>query len=176
MPTFMLALLVAVCLGCSQSEVKGTYDVELILAGVPRPHSGTLILSTRTLDIPFVSGTGPGVDSGWFGGESNSANSCFILLSPQTPQTGVEIAPDVVHIFEALIQPRGVDTPIEIVRAGGVRIEIVKLQFFANALGGELELHTVNGVRPGRIRGTRIGDAQPQRCVDAVSSLVSSAG
>ncbi len=165
----MLTLLVAVCLGCNQNEVKGTYEVELLIAGVARPQDGTLILSTRTLDIPAISGEDARLDPEWFGGGSISANSCFILSADGR----IESEPSVVHVFEALIQPRGIDTPIEIVRARDVRIEIVKLQFFANALGGELDIHTADGVRPGRIRGTRIGNAYPQQCVDAVSSFVS---
>jgi hypothetical protein len=38
--------------GCMQSETRGTYRVEIEIAGVAAPIEGTLILSTSALDVP----------------------------------------------------------------------------------------------------------------------------
>jgi hypothetical protein len=154
-------------LGCARGEVKGTYSVELLLAGAVRPFEGTLILSTRHLDIPSLVEDDPSIDPQWFGGDALSANSCFIL----SPQSGEESGPGVVRVFEARIQSNQVSMPIEILNATDLRIEIVKLQFFANALGGELLVHTQNGSREGRIHGARVGAESPERCAKELAAF-----
>ena len=173
MKQFGLLLIAAVAfgLGCGRGEIKGTYDVELEIAGAARPLQGTLILSTQPLDIPSLAEEDESIDSNWFGGDAMSANSCFILAPSGSPRASGAVDPGVVRVFEARIQPDGVLTPIEILNASDLRIEIVKLQFFSNAVGGELDVHMAQGVRPGRIHGTRRGEANSQRCTQALESF-----
>jgi hypothetical protein len=160
-------LLMTLLLGCARSEVTGTFEVELLLAGIGQPLEGTLILSTRPLDIPSLSEDNSEIDPEWFGGDALGANSCFIL----SPRRGIEGDPGVVRVFEARIRPDHVQMPLEILRASDLRIDIVKLQFFANAIGGELEIHVEDGIRPGQIRGTRVDSATPLRCVKTLADF-----
>jgi hypothetical protein len=162
---------VALGLGCGRGEIKGTYDVELEIAGAARPLRGTLILATRPLDIPSLAEDDESIDSNWFGGDAVSANSCFILAPSESPRTSGDVGPGVVRVFEARIQPNGVLMPIEILNASDLRIEIVKLQFFSNAVGGELDVHMAQGMRPGRIHGVRTGEANSLRCTEALEEF-----
>lgn len=173
MKQFGLLLIAAVAfgLGCGRGEIKGTYDVELEIAGATRPLLGTLILSTQPLDIPSLSEEDESIDSNWFGGDAISANSCFILAPSGSPRANGRVDPGVVRVFEARIQSDGVLTPLEILNASDLRIEIVKLQFFSNAVGGELDVHTAKGMRPGRIHGSRTGAANSQRCAEALEAF-----
>jgi hypothetical protein len=170
---FGLLLIAAAAFGlaCGRGEIKGTYEVELEIAGATRPLQGTLILSTKPLDIPSLAEEDESIDSNWFGGDALSANSCFILAPSGSPATNSQSDPGVVRVFEARIQPDGVLTPIEILNASDLRIEIVKLQFFSNAVGGELDVHMAQGVRPGRIHGSRTGEASSQRCTEALADF-----
>jgi hypothetical protein len=157
-------------LGCARSEVKGTWTVDLEIAGNPRTFPGTLILSSTYLDVPALSGSDAGIEPGWLGDDVLAANSCFILAPPS--KIGEE-AP-IVRVFEARQGSDGLRMPIEIVSASELSIEIVRLQFFSGTLGGELAIHTVEGVRPGRILGERTGAARPQVCVEAMAAFVDS--
>jgi hypothetical protein len=158
---------------CTRSEVKGSYAIRLELAGSPRPFDGTLILSTAPLDIPTRSTMRPEIDAGVLIGDALGANSCFVLdlASPEGDEGPL------VRIFEARISPSGeVAMPIEIVRAADLTIRIASLQFFSNALGGELEIEVEGNVRPGRIFGERTGPPRSQDCVEAVERLRASFG
>ena len=172
-----LGVVAVFALACGRAEIKGTYDVELQILGVAQPFSGTLILSSQPLDIPSLSETNESIDSNWFGGDALSANSCFILAPRVSPSGASDdyddrgAEPRLVRVFEARIEPTQVRVPLEILHASDLQIEITKLQFFANALGGELDIHTADGVRPGRIHGTRIDSAKPQRCIESLSAF-----
>jgi hypothetical protein len=161
-----LMAIASIGLACGQAPIKGTYEIELQVAGASRPLTGTLILSTLPLELPSFAGEEVPTDAEWFGGEGHSANSCFILKPTQASIPAGAAEPDVVRVFESQILSDGVRTPIEILHATDLKIEIAQLRFFGNALGGELEVHLEQGVRPGRIVGTRTGDPKPQLCVE----------
>lgn len=158
-------------LACGRGEIRGRYEVELEIAGVPNLLNGVLILSTQALDIPSLSETDGSIDSNWFGGDAVAANSCFILEPNSSDRMNGGGNPGIVRVFEARIDPGGILMPLEILNASDLRTEIVKLQFFANAVGGELEVHTSQGIRPGRIHGVRTGSASAQECLEALDAF-----
>jgi hypothetical protein len=169
----LLAIVALFGLACGRGEIKGTYEIELRIAGAGQPLKGMLMLSTQPLDIPSLSEEDGSIDAEWFGGDALSANSCFIL-SPQHSSGGAANgngSPGVVRVFEARIEPNGIRTPIIILRASDLQVEIVKLQFFANALGGELNVQMDQEVRPGRIQGARVGPASSQTCVEGLAAF-----
>jgi len=175
-----IVVLTMLSLGCGQSEIKGTYEVELEIAGTAQPLAGILMLSTQILDVSPPTEGNEIIDSIWAGDDVLSANSCFILaprLSSQESETGraegdgSSSEPSVIRIFEVRIQQGEVITPIEILNASDLRIEITKLQFFSGALGGELDVHTSRGIRPGRISGTRTKSASSQLCVESLAGF-----
>jgi hypothetical protein len=160
----LVAIALLIPLACTSTDVKGSYDVTLEIAGSPRVFEGVLILSTAHLDIPSLSEEDSSIDPEWFGGDALAANSCFILEPPST----LEENPEIVRVFEARIFADRVTMPIEIVTASDLSIRIVSLQFFANTLGGELEIETPDGIRPGQIFGERTGPAHSQKCIDSL--------
>jgi hypothetical protein len=87
------------------------------------------------------------------------------------PTSGIEGGPSIVRVFEARISANRVATPIEILKASDLSIRIVSLQFFSNTLGGEIEVQTADGVRAGRLYGSRTGSADSLRCVTALEDL-----
>lgn len=168
---FWFIAITAFCLACGRGEIKGSYAVELSIAGVPNPLLGTLILSTQPLDIPSIAEIDESIDSIWLSGDAFSANSCFILEPTQPSPSDEEHDPGFVRVFEIQIQSNAIQTPIEILNASDLRIEIADLQFFANAVGGELDVHTQQGDRPGRIHGARTGPPSSQQCIEALDAF-----
>ncbi len=170
--SLLLGGLTLLLVGCGQSPVHGTYDVELLIAGASRPLEGTLVLSPSPLDLPARSGDSAGgpeaeIESIWLGADPLAANSCFVLSG----RTEEEAGTDLVRVFELRVGPRGVETPLEILRGGELRVEITKIQFFANAVGAEILVHTARDVREGRLQGARIGSPRPQDCLDSIEAL-----
>jgi hypothetical protein len=163
-------LAVAVIAGCSQGDARGTYDVEIEVAGLQAPLAGILVLSTAPLDIP--SGDGGTSDREWLGSDPTDANSCLILYSSASASTAPESVPtpESVHVFSLWMGPRNVELPIEIALSPVHRIEITKLQFFANAIGGDLVLRDQEHERPGRIHGLRSGPPYGEQCVDELEA------
>jgi hypothetical protein len=156
-----LALLFVLPLvGCSPNEVRGTYDVEIEIAGVSTSFKGTLILAAEFLDIPPIPETERAQLAGWLGNNSLDANSCFILES--LSNTGEASA--IVQIFETRLHGDEITLPVEILRTPGLRIEIVDLKFFANTTGGEIVLFDRDQPRTGRIGGVRSGAPSARRC------------
>lgn len=148
--------------GCTQTEVRGSYEVEIEIDRVAEPIQGTLILSTGILDVPSLSDENRKVAGDWFESDTLDMNSCFILHTG----SGDDRTPQNVRVFNARIRASEVDLPIEIYRTPLQRIEIVSLQFFANTLGGDVILHDRGQQRGGRIHGVRVGPPTPQRCLD----------
>ncbi len=158
---------VACCLlvqGCTQREVRGTYDVEIEIAQVPATLRGTLILSKRALDVPGLDETERLSLGDWFTTDAIDANSCFILSAA----SGDENEAEFVRVFRAEFRAGEVELPIVIYKTPKQRIEIVNAQFFADAMGGEVALHTGDQIRPGRISGVRTDSAQSERCLEAL--------
>ena len=148
--------------GCTQAEIRGTYDVEIEIERVSAPIEGTLILSTGILDVPSLTEADRTSVADWFESDPIDANSCFVLHTG----SGAERTPLNVRVFDARIRGSEVALPIEIYRTPVQSIEIVSLQFFANTMGGDVVLHDRGQQRPGRIHGVRSGSPTPQRCLD----------
>jgi hypothetical protein len=148
--------------GCTQSEVKGTYDVEIEIVRATAAIGGTLILSTGILDVPALTDEERATAGDWLESDTIDANSCFVLQGG----TSEERMPQNVRVFDARIRNNEVGLPIEIYRTPLQRIEIISLQFFADTIGGEVVLHDRGQQRPGRIHGVRSGSPTPQRCID----------
>ncbi len=165
--SLLLGGLTLLLVGCGQSPVHGTYDVELLIAGASRPLEGPLVLSPSPLDLPARSSDEAGIESIWLGGDPLAANSCFVLAASGEDESGT----DLVRVFERRVGPRGVETPLEILRGGELRVEITKIQVFANAVGAEILVHTARDVREGRLQGARIGSPRPQDCLDSIEAL-----
>ena len=153
--------------GCSQTEVKGTYDVEIEIVRATAGIEGTLILTSGILDVPALSEKDRATAGDWLESDTIDVNSCFILHgAPDAPQT-----PQNVRVFDARIRNNELDLPIEIYRTPLQRIEIVSLQFFSNTIGGEVVLHDREQQRAGRIHGVRSGSPSPQRCLDDLETF-----
>ena len=153
--------------GCSQTDVPGTYDVEIEIIGVPATLTGTLILDAESLDIPPISEAERAQLSEWFGDDTLDANSCFIL----EPLSKAEDASTIVRVFEARLHDNEISLPIEIFHTPDLRIEIVDLKFFANTTGGEVILHDRGQERRGRVGGVRSGAPSARRCQEELESF-----
>ena len=163
---YRFTMIAATCLwllqGCSQTEVRGTYDVEIEILRATAAIEGTLILSTGILDVPILTEEDRTTLGDWLESDTIDANSCFVIHGGP----GAEQTPQNVRIFDARIRSNEVSLPIEIYRTPIQRIEIVSLQFFANTIGGEVVLHDRGQQRAGRIHGVRSGPPTPQTCLD----------
>ncbi len=156
----MTLLCMLVLPACSPTEVRGTYDVEIDIMGVPTTLKGTLILAAEFLDIPPIADSERAQLTEWFGGDTLDANSCFILESPSDAE-GSSI---IVQIFETRLIGNEIALPIEIFHTPTIRIEIVDLKFFANTTGGEVVLYDRDQKREGLIGGVRLGAPSATRC------------
>lgn len=150
--------------GCMQSEIQGTYDVEIEIVRLATPIAGTLIVSTAMLDLPSLTQEDRNTLGEWLEGDTADSNSCFIMHTGSDD----EDIPQNVREFDARIRGSEVEMPIEIYRTPVQRIEIVSLEFFANTIAGDIVLHDRDEQRPGRIHGIRSGPPTPQRCLDDI--------
>jgi hypothetical protein len=164
---FVVAAVTAGCilllLGCRQSEIRGTYDVEIEIARAVAGIEGTLVLSAGVLDVPALTNE-ERADGGsdWFESDTIDANSCFVLHGGST----AEQTPQSVRIFEARLRGSEIVLPIEIYRSPVQSIEIVSLQFFADTIGGDVVLHDGGRELTGQIHGVRSGAPSAQKCLD----------
>jgi hypothetical protein len=167
--SFCAALIVCAIFlqGCSPNDIRGTYDVEIQIAGSPTVLDGTLVLGGTFLDIPSLDNQERSDFGDWLISDSVAVNSCFILA----PISGDEDEPNIVQVFEAQLQGDEISVPIDIVRMPPLRIQVVRLQFFANALGGELVVHLGDQEREGRISGIRSNLPSAQRCLDEFAAF-----
>lgn len=148
--------------GCRQSEVRGTYDVEIEIARAVTAIEGTLILSSGTLDVPSPTNEERAIGATWFEADTIDANSCFVLRG----DSSIEQAPQSVRVFDARLRGGEILLPLEIYKSPVQSIEIVSLQFFADTIGGEVILHDQGRQLAGRIHGVRSGSPDPQKCLD----------
>lgn len=153
--------------GCRQSEVRGTYDVEIDIARAVAAIEGTLILSSGTLDVPSPTEEERAIGHHWFEADTIDANSCFVLYGDSTD----EQAPQSVRIFDARLRGNELSLPLEIYRSPAQSIEVVSLQFFADTIGGEVILHDRGRQLAGRIHGVRSGSPDPQKCLDDLEAF-----
>ena len=146
----------SLALACSQQDIPGTYEVELLIEGARAPIEATMILTTTAFETSRRDYDAmPDRDD-----TSGEPNSCLILPStdPSDP------TPRSVSIFETRIRGGDFLAPVTIFDTGEQRMEITELSFFAGAAGGELSFHDEQGTREGRIIGTRIGGPDGMRC------------
>jgi hypothetical protein len=161
--TFRAALIACAFIlsGCSPDEIRGTYDVEIQIAGSSATLDGTLILGAAFLDVPPLDNQERSAFGDWLISDSVDANYCFILA----PISGGNDDPNIVQIFEMRQKGGEVSLPIEIVRMPPLRIEVVALKFFANAIGGELIVYVGDQEREGRISGSRSDPPNAEQCL-----------
>jgi hypothetical protein len=152
---------------CMQSEIQGTYQVEIEFSRMGTPIEGTLIMSTAILDARPPTDDDRALLSDWIEGDTIDANSCFILNSggddDETPKN--------VRLFDTRIRGSEISLPIEIYRTPAQHLEITNLEFFANAIGGDVLLHDRGDERVGRIHGFRSGPPKGQRCIDDLEAF-----
>lgn len=154
-------------LGCGQADVRGTYEVEIELLRSAAPIAGTLILSTGILDVPAITAEDQKNEAFGFESDSIDANSCFVLEGI----SDTESAPQNVRVFNAQIGGNHVALPLEIYRTPLQHLEIVRLQFFADTIGGDVILHDRGQRLPGRIHGVRLGTANPEKCLEDLATF-----
>jgi len=152
-----LCLIAAIVgLGCSQQDIPGTYEVELLIQGARAPIEATMILTTTYLDT-----SSRGYDAMPDRDEtSGEPNSCLILPSTDPNDETARS----VSVFETRIRGGDFLVPVTIFDTGEQRMEITELSFFAGAAGGKLAFYDEQGMREGRIVGTRIGGPDAMRC------------
>ncbi len=161
--TGLLLVLLANLTACSgQSDVRGTYEVELRVPKIGVPLEGTLVLGARSLEVG---------DGAWIvpntrgGGEIDDeddllldVNSCLVLMSARTG------AAHSVMLFESRARTDGIDLPFGFFDSGKERIEVTDVSLFANALSGDLVFADEDGIGRGKLYGDRIGDADGDYC------------
>jgi hypothetical protein len=155
---------------CSDTDVRGHYEVEILIEQARAPIAAILLLTSTHLDtdsLPIEAREGIGEGNGSGGDyqeDQADPNSCLILPSNDPS----DATPRSVTFFEARFRDGEVVVPFSIFEAQEQRMEVVKLQFFANALGGDIVFHEPDGERPGRLIGDRLGEAVGQQCIAAM--------
>lgn len=143
-------------LACSQQDIPGTYEVEILVEGARGPIEATMILTTSYFDMPS---RGYDATPDW-DDTSGEPNSCLILPSPD-PSDPI---PRSVTVFETRIRGGEFQVPVTIFDTGEQRIEITELSFFAGAAGGEIAFYDEQRASEGRIVGSRVGGPDGMRC------------
>jgi hypothetical protein len=159
------------CTACSESDIRGAYRVEILIEQARAPIEAILVLTSTHLDIeslPQEARGGIAQESGDSQDYQADPNSCLILPS-NDPR---DDAPRSVTFFEARVQGGEANLPFSIFETDEQRMEVVKLQFFANALGGEIIFYEPDGERPGRLIGDRLGDPSAHQCVEAMEKFL----
>jgi hypothetical protein len=152
-----LCLIAAIAgLACSQQDIPGTYEVELMIEGARAPTEATMILTTTYFE-PSSRAYDAMPDRDETSGEPNS---CLILPSlDPNDQTARGVS-----VFETRIQGGEFLVPVTIFDTGEQRMEITELSFFAGAAGGKLAFYDEQGRREGQIVGSRVGGPDGMRC------------
>lgn len=153
--------------GCSDTEIRGSYDVEVDIAGIGTSLDGVLILAAEFLDIPPLEDEERAIFGDWFVSDTIDANSCFILESASRGEEATKI----VRVFETRLRGNEIVLPIEIFRTPSNSIEIVDLKFFANTTGGSVVFHDRDRQREGRIRGVRSGPPSAAKCLEELETF-----
>lgn len=153
--------------GCSDTEIRGSYDVEVDIAGIGTSLDGVLILAAEFLDIPPLEDEERAIFGDWFVSDTIDANSCFILESASRGEEATKI----VRVFETRLRGNEIVLPIEIFRTPSNSIEIVALKFFANTTGGSVVFHDRDRQREGRIRGVRSGPPSAAKCLEELEAF-----
>lgn len=175
LPAFARAVLLACMLiglastACGKNDIRGTYRIEILIEDARAPIEAILILTSNHLDVeslPRDSRNAIGMGSGSdYHDDRTDPNSCFIL--PSTDKS--DDTPRSVTLFEIHLSDGKPIVPFAIFEAREQRMDIVKLQFFANALGGEVVFYEPDAERSGRLIGDRLDGPAGQQCIDAMS-------
>jgi len=168
-PTALLACLLvgSASLACSQSDIRGTYRVEILIEQARAPIDAILVLTSTHLDIESLPHEARGSAGEGSGDYQADPNSCLILPA-QDPN---DDAPRSVTFFEARIRAGEALVPFSIFENREQRMEVTKLQLFANALGGEITFHEPEGKRPGHLIGDRLDGPAGEHCIDAMGKF-----
>ena len=157
-------------MACSDTDMRGHYQVEILIDQARSPIDAILLLTSTHLDtdslpIEVRNGIGSASESAIdYAEDQADPNSCLILPS-RDPN---DATPRSVTFFEARFQNGDVVVPFSIFETQDQRMEVVKLKFFANALGGDIVFHEPDGERAGRLIGDRTGAPSGQPCIDAM--------
>ena len=163
--------LVAILSACTNdSDVRGTYDVELRVQRIGVPIHGTLVLGSRALDVRDRTWIVPNKRGG---GEIEDgddllldANSCLVLTRARSE------TPHAVMLFEIRGRSDGIELPFGLFDSGKERIEVTELRLFAQALSGDLVYTDADGAGEGRLFGDRTGGPEGDYCVRALERFV----
>jgi hypothetical protein len=177
-PGLLACLLIGlVSTACGQSDLRGTYRVEILIEKARAPIDAILVLTSTRLDIESLSfeardAIGSGGGGGGSGGvddqeEQADPNSCLILPS-KDPE---DAAPRSVNFFEVRIRGGDAVVPFSIFETSEQRMVVTKFQLFANALGGEILFYEPDGERPGRLIGDRLGGPTGGQCIEAMKAF-----
>lgn len=163
----LLALLVACT---SDTDLRGTYDVELRVQQIGIPIRGTLVLGRRALDVSDPIWIVPNKRGG---GEIDDEddllldpNSCLILTNERSE------TPRAVMLFEIHSQSDAIELPFGLFDSGKERIEVTELKLFADALSGQLVYADADGTGEGRLYGDRTGSPDGDECIRSLTRFV----
>jgi len=165
-----IAFMMLALAGCSETDLRGRYQVEIMIEQARAPIDAILILNSSPLEtdsLPLEARLGVGTTDSTgedYRDDQAAPNSCLIIPSDDPN----DATPRIVTFFETRFRGKEAIVPFSIFDTPDQRIEVVKVQFFANALGGDVVFHEADGDRPGRLFGDRLGKPVGQQCVDAM--------
>lgn len=177
--TSLLCLPLAL-VACQQSDPRGRYDIAIVIEGAGAPVEGVLVVGASMLELDSLATdlivsaapqrgatdyTGATDDSAIYADEDDfvgAVNSCLAIasLDPEDPR------PRSVRFFDVRLRGSEVEVPFPIFEGGDQRIEVTKLKFVANTLGGEVKFLEGNIALEGRIFGDRMGPAAAEQCLE----------
>ena len=149
--------------GCFDSAIQGTYEVTLMIDRTSAPIVATMIVTNSYLEGRSRLAS-PGAARDDAAGEPNS---CLIIPSNDASDD----TPRSVTYFQSRIRSGEFVVPTTIFETSEETIDITKVKFFANAVGGDIIFHSESGERAGRIVGDRQADPDATRCSQALSKF-----
>lgn len=164
-------LLLAILGACTDdSDLRGTYDVELRVPRIGVPIRGMLVLGSRELDVNDLIWIVPNKRGGGAIDDEDDLlldpNSCLVLTSARSE------TPHAVMLFEIRSGAEGIELPFGLFDSGKERIEVTDLKLFADALSGDLVYTDANGTGEGRLYGDRTGAPDGDACVRSLARFV----
>ena len=173
--SFLVLMLLLVLGGCQAGDVRGEYDVTILLDGGAVPIEGTLVLGASALELEGVpsdlmvrpgsndsAGTDEYADQDDFAG---TVNSCLAVAARERG----DARPRSLRFFDVRIRGNEILVPFSLFEGGDQRIDVTKLQFVANTLGGDVVFHEGDVELEGRIFGDRQGPADAEQCLVALT-------
>lgn len=154
---------------CQQGDPRGTYEVAIVIDSAGRPIDGVLVIGASMLELDVMAtdlivAAKPNGGDGFVDEDDllTNVNSCLAIasLDPTDPR------PRSVRFFDVRIRGREVDVPFPVFEGGDQRIEVTKLQFVANTLGGDIRFQEGDVTLKGRIFGDRTGAAESENCME----------